>query len=220
MTELPIYLSVQDFKENFDTGFKTFQEKFISAGKIDFIKKYGEIYKNCYYNVFYMEGNEVFRSHYEECNISEIQDYIRNEEGNVIETKRQELEYSIRAIIRFLNDNIKNYNKEQKVKNTEPKTIEEFLDLSSEGSKDKIIYLNELGIIEFLQKKDHHGLSINSLATVIGAITGIKASTAQSYLNPMLSPSADQNRNDSYNNIQKVEKVKQNILKLGFKLTK
>ena len=78
------------------------------------------------------------------------------------------------------------------------------------NGKEKIIYLNELKVIEHL-KKEYPLLktSNNKLASLISKITGQKHSTIQSYINPMLNSEdrVDQS-NNPYNNKKNVLKVK------------
>ncbi len=93
------------------------------------------------------------------------------------------------------------------------------LDLSDTKSSEKIIYLHELGILELLQNSAGLGYSINGIATIVSAITGMPVSTAQSYLNPVLSTSAGQ-KNNPLNSNSRVTAVKQILTRLGFKPTK
>jgi|GEM_PF-2984989 len=78
------------------------------------------------------------------------------------------------------------------------------------NGKEKIIYLNELKVIEHL-KKEYPLLktSNNKLASLISKITGQKHSTIQSYINPMLNSEDRVNQsNNPYNNKKNVLKVK------------
>ncbi len=93
------------------------------------------------------------------------------------------------------------------------------LDLSDSKSSEKIIYLHELGILEHIQKSAGAGSSINGLATVVSAITGIPVGTAQSYLNPILSSGTKQ-RNNPLKSAKNVTAVNHTLIKLGFKQTK
>lgn len=61
-------------------------------------------------------------------------------------------------------------------------------DYSDTNAKEKIIFLNELGILNFLWEK-HPNLSNYKIAEVLSAITGVKATTIQSYTNPIYSGS-------------------------------
>lgn len=97
----------------------------------------------------------------------------------------------------------KNENETINVKDFEDETV-------MTNGKEKIIYLNELKVIEHL-KKEYPILktSNNKLASLISKITGQKHSTIQSYINPMLNSEdrVDQS-NNPYNNKKNVLKVK------------
>ncbi len=90
------------------------------------------------------------------------------------------------------------------------------IDLSNTKGTEKIIYLHQLGIIDFLREKEPFNYSTNALATAISAITGISQGTAQSYLNPISNPGAGQD-NNPLNSTKKVEGIKQTLINLGFK---
>ena len=78
------------------------------------------------------------------------------------------------------------------------------------NGKEKIIYLNELKILEYLRKEyPILRTSNNKLAALISKITGQKHSTIQSYINPILNSEGrvDQS-NNPYNNKKNVSKVK------------
>ncbi|MBE7641050.1 hypothetical protein GUB10_11960 [Salegentibacter sp. BLCTC] len=91
----------------------------------------------------------------------------------------------------------------------------EDLDLSNTKGTEKIIYLQQLGILDHLKEKEPFRNSTNSLAMVISAITGIPQKTAQSYLNPISNPEVDQ-KNNPLNSIKKVDTIQQTLIKLGF----
>ena len=91
------------------------------------------------------------------------------------------------------------------------------IDLSDTKANGKIIYLKELGILDFLREKSPFNISTNALATVISAITGERLTTLQPYLNPMFNQIAEQ-KNNPYNNKKNVEKVKKQLIEAGFQL--
>lgn len=91
------------------------------------------------------------------------------------------------------------------------------IDLSDANAVQKIIFLNELGVIDFLRAKQPFSTSVNSLATVLTAVTGEKLNTIQPYLNALLSKTGAEN-NNPYKTISTVEKVKNQLINLGFKL--
>lgn len=93
----------------------------------------------------------------------------------------------------------------------------ESLDLSNTSAVEKIIYLNELGIIDFLRTKPEFTLSTNLLATVLSAITDVKTTTLQSSLNRLISnDTAD--KTHPYRTQKTVEKVRQNLINKNIKL--
>lgn len=89
------------------------------------------------------------------------------------------------------------------------------IDLSDTTATEKIIYLHKLGVIDFLTNKNN--ISINGLATVLSALTGEKPETVQSMLNPIISINAGQ-KNNPLNSKKAVERVKQQLIKIGFNL--
>ncbi len=61
------------------------------------------------------------------------------------------------------------------------------VDFSDNSDAEKIVFLHELGILDFLRTKEPFNTTTNKLAQAISAFTGIKQTTAQSYLNPIVS---------------------------------
>lgn len=88
------------------------------------------------------------------------------------------------------------------------------VDLSGSNLVQKIIYLNELGIIDLLRKEPCFATSVNNLANVITAITGAKHISIQPYLNALLSNTEAENKNP-YNSKASVNKVKKHLIDLG-----
>lgn len=65
------------------------------------------------------------------------------------------------------------------------------IDYSDNSSAEKIVFLHELGILDFLRTRQPLGMSTNKLAEIISSFTGINQTTAQSYLNPIYSRKVD-----------------------------
>jgi len=93
----------------------------------------------------------------------------------------------------------------------------EAIDLSDTTATEKIIYLQKLGVIDFLRTKQPFLSSINSLATVLSAVTGAKTETIQPMLNPMISKEAGQ-KNNPLNSKTTVSKVETQLINIGFNL--
>lgn len=89
------------------------------------------------------------------------------------------------------------------------------INLGNISNKEKIIMLNELGILEFLKQKTPFDASVNSLARVISAITGMKTESIQSDINPMFNPKSSQ-KNNPYETKKTVEKAKQILATIGY----
>lgn len=93
----------------------------------------------------------------------------------------------------------------------EPETI----DLSDTTATEKIIYLHKLGLIDFLRTKQPFNTSINSLATVLSAVTGANSRTIQSMLNAMLSKNVN-DKNNPLNSQKPTNKVVKQLIQIGF----
>ena len=89
------------------------------------------------------------------------------------------------------------------------------LDLSDSNAVEKIIYLNELGIIDFLRTKAKAGISNSGLASVLSGITGEKPVTIKPSLN-RLSNNDIADKNHPYSTQKTVDKIKVFLTKLGF----
>ncbi|HLF50926.1 hypothetical protein [Flavobacterium sp.] len=104
------------------------------------------------------------------------------------------------------------------IENNDFKVLEfEVIDLNNTTATEKIIYLQKLGIIDFLKAKQPFQSSTNSLATVLSAIIGEKATTIQPMINPIVSKDVD-SKNNPLNSRKAVNRVEQQLVKMGFNL--
>jgi hypothetical protein len=87
---------------------------------------------------------------------------------------------------------------------------EVILDLSDTNGKEKVIYLNELGIIDYLGDRFLRAkLSVNQIAALLSGITGVKQDTMQSYINPIINAESKvYQRNNPYENEKNVAKIR------------
>lgn len=92
------------------------------------------------------------------------------------------------------------------------------VDLSGSPATEKLIYLKELGVLDFLLSKDPYNKSVRKLALTLVPILGEKYGTIQPIVNPMVKNSYSKNNPYSNPNNQKVEKVRQHLIELGFKV--
>lgn len=118
-------------------------------------------------------------------------------------------------IISFKLNELINLNDSYLKKSDEKEDLTNILDLSNTKGTEKIIYLNELGILDFLREKQPFNMSVNSLATILSAITGEKTTTLQPYLNPLINKGIEQDKNP-YNSKKTVDKVKNLLINIGF----
>lgn len=154
-----------------------------------------------------------------ECNklieINSIENCIIQE--NLLEfTKKSIIENRVIPLLEFLINEI-----ELIINNStlELNINEELFDLSDSSALEKIIMLDELGILEYLKNQSPFKSSVNLLANAISGITGIKSVTVQSYINPMFNENVSQ-KNNPRNSIKAVNRIKESLNKLGFIRTK
>lgn len=156
--------------------------------------------------------------HYTECIIYSLQNGLLEKTETKIkvenvsieshwEIKIDSIEFSL--IMEEYLDEI--YNKQNQQPEPEP------IDLSDTTATEKIIYLHKLGVIDFLRTKQPFVSSINSLATVLSAVTGAKSGTIQSMLNAMLSKSVN-DKNNPLNSVKPVNKVTKQLIQIGFNI--
>lgn len=155
--------------------------------------------------------------------------HYRLEKGNLISirvnikfelTEPIDIKYFINLynILHYLGTIILNHATKEQLNSTESKpqiTEPDPLDLSNTSAVVKIIYLNELGIIDFLRSKPEF-ISVNLLATFLSAITGEKPLTLQTSLNRLLTnDTAD--KNHPYQTQKTVNKVRQTLIDKNIK---
>lgn len=80
---------------------------------------------------------------------------------------------------------------------------------------EKLVYLNELGILEFLKQK-YPNVSQNKLASVLSRITGVR--NLRPTLQAMESDHNRINPKNPYNNIKTATRVKTQLIQWGFKI--
>ena len=98
----------------------------------------------------------------------------------------------------------------------EVKKEEILIDYSTSKITEKIIALNETGVIDFLKEKEPFNVSTNSLAEYLSLCLGEKTTSIQSYINPIINKS-DQSKSP-YNTKKTVNTVKQKLINIGLKI--
>lgn len=187
--------------------------KFSSENNIFFDRCSDVVYLNTFENRF----NEYKTKYFNE----NLKNFFEHEIAN--NNCLYELEYSFmfnkenKKILSIFNQNKREYWK--KLTQKDNKEIEEIInyDLSDNSATEKIIYLQKLGVIDFLRTKKPFNTSINSLATILSAVTGTKNTTIQPMLNAMLGNNVEQ-KNNPLKSQKPLNKVNNQLIQIGFNL--
>ena len=115
------------------------------------------------------------------------------------------------------NKNSKSYSLEPIKQNLELIKEEVLMDYSDSILTERIIALNELGVLEFLKEKYPFNTSVNKLAESLSLCLGEKTTSIQSYINPIFSKKSDQSKSP-YNTEETVERIKQKLIHIGYKI--
>ncbi len=111
---------------------------------------------------------------------------------------------------------IERLNKIKDIETQQPNPEPEPLDLSDTSAVEKIIYLNELGIIDFLRGKPEFMGSANLMATFLSAITDEKITTIQTSINRLINNDSD-DKNHPYKAKGTVNKIRQTLIDKNIK---
>jgi len=98
--------------------------------------------------------------------------------------------------------------------NNDISNTETILDYSDNKYPERIVFMYELGIIEYLRNIPPFNTSTNKLAEVLSTFTGIKQSTLQSYINPILSKDVDKKKSPL--NEKNLKTVREKLLNIGY----
>jgi hypothetical protein len=201
--ELGFYLRLHDYlieyEDHLEIGF--------IKEEIKNFKTLSSILKSIQNGVSINENIDPFCNEKIISTIDEI--FLKNKTGSADRGLEKTLA-TVNKILLFLQHKTNELNQPQQ---PEPEAI----DLSDTIGIDKILYLQKLGVIDFLRVQQPFSTSVNSLASVLSVITGEKAGTLQPMLNPMLSKKVD-DKNNPLNSKKAVERVEKQLIKIGFNL--
>lgn len=128
-------------------------------------------------------------------------------ESNFSDTNyHHDLIYPIKKKIKLL---------EYKIEGLKPYIAEDLIDLSGASCTEKVIFLHEVGVLDYLRTLSPFNLSTNKLAEFLSAITGDKPESIQSYINPIYSQNVNQ-KNNPLNSTSAVNKVSNKLSNMGF----
>jgi hypothetical protein len=120
----------------------------------------------------------------------------------------------IKLMFENLIDKEKSLNESNKAANQETET---FINYSNNSLAERIVFMQELGILDYLSikmNKELHNFSANKLAEIVSTFSGISQSTAQSYLNPIFSKGVDQQKSPL--TAKTLKKVRDKLGNIGF----
>ncbi len=165
------------YEIHYDELKRRFLDKYSDAKESDFVKvKIDELLKHSTTG-----ESSVY--------ISSTKKYVLLE--NLLDNEYLEkTKYSFIRKKEFLESKLKNIMDENEI--NEIKTMEDFID---NPGTEKIVFLYELGIVDFLLEIEPFNTSTNKLASIISKFTGIETKTVQSYLNPIINKSVNQRNN-------------------------
>lgn len=93
--------------------------------------------------------------------------------------------------------------------------IEDFIDLGKLNGTEKMIYLYQLGVLDFLLKKQPFRSTANILASVLCSVLELQQSTIQPVLSAIVSENLESNKHPLYTK-STVKKVNQQLINIGF----
>jgi hypothetical protein len=93
----------------------------------------------------------------------------------------------------------------------------EAIDLSDTIAIDKILYLQKLGVIDFLRGQQPFTSVPDKVAQILSAITGIKIDSIRPMLRPIINNDLDDNKNP-LNSKKAVSRVEKQLINIGFNL--
>lgn len=134
-----------------------------------------------------------------------------------LEKKASEEGYSLKIIDDENAILVKNVTPEQlnHLENIIDEEIDEGSDLTKLKIPKRILFLDELGILDFLMKKPTFNNNSNKLARVLSPILGKRIDSIYTYTHPIHNPESNQERNPR-NNSDNVDFVKQELNNIGY----
>jgi hypothetical protein len=215
-TDFFLGCSFEVYKKTYNQRLKDYLAEFFDADEINFITD--ELDEGIYNYKFKEFNSDSF-------------------DGDTIlsyEKLKKQIHHSLKKMFEFLSHKAKEngfdlvYNEfensttEKEKYSLEPikhslETKEEVLmNYSDSKLTEKIIALDEMGVLDFLKAKEPFNMSTNRLAEYLSLCLGQKASSIQSYINPIINKS-DQTKSP-YNTEKTVEKTRQKLIQIGCKI--
>lgn len=193
--------SMESYKYSFEKRKKEFIESFSDYDHYDFLMH--EFDQGIFtFNRNYMDPKMLLK----------IESSLRKR-YLFLEEKAEESGY----IVELLNNNSVKLTQENKKSDT-IESEEDHKDIGTiktHKAPVKVLFLNELGIIDFLAKKTSFITNTNALCKALGHAVGERQDTLYRVINPLLKNDEDDRRHP-YNNDSNVEYVKNTLNNIGF----
>lgn len=216
------FCPLNTYKHNYPNLLKEFNQKFPDTTEIDFI----EYELNSFYESYYLtndmtqsnvDNTKTTLSFGDRLHIELIEDVPVLPICIIHSDLALKLFYSVRKKIDFLNQKKANMGISKPLESISQELP---IDYSNNPKIERIVFLHELGILDYLQNKMTQELgyfSPNKLSEILSTFTDIQYKTVQPYINPMYSDAHQKNNPLTEKN---VSKVVEKLNRLGFNKTK
>ena len=135
-------------------------------------------------------------------------EYLSYRDYNRINYKICDFQSCMQEIIEEINRNIENND-----------SGDFLVDLSDTTATEKIIYLEKLGIIDFLRSQQPFISVPDKVSQIVSAITGVKIGSVRPMLRPILNKDFE-DKNNPLNSKKAVERVEKQLIRIGLNLDK
>lgn len=204
--------SFKVYKETYKGRFIEFKKTFFDTEEIDFI--IDELNEGIFIHKFMSFDTSYFESFEMQLDASiekQIQ-FSLKKRFEFLQQKAKENGYHL-----IYNDK-KNYTLELIKQPLEPKKEDEpLIDYSNSKITEKIIALNELGVLDFLREKEPFNMTTLKLAEYLSLCLGEKTISIYPCINPIFNKTVKQ-KNNPYETVATVKQTKKNLIQIGVKI--
>ena len=204
--------SFQVYKKTYNQRLKHYLAEFIDTDEISFIRDELD------------EG--IYNYKFKEFDLSFFDKNIIHEYEKI----QKQIHYSLKKRVEYLFERAKQYGFElvynessekyslERIKQlSELKKEEVLIDYNDSSLAEKIIALNEGGVIDLLRKKTPFNTSTNALAEYLSLCIGERTTSIQSYIQPIINKMSDQDKSP-YKTKKTVKRVEQKLINIGLKI--
>ena len=204
--------SFKVYKETYNARLIEFKKNFFDTEEIDFITD--ELNEGIFIHKFMSFGTCAFES------------FDMHLDASV----EKQIQFSLKKRFEYLQQKAKengyhlNYNEKETYtlelikQPLEPKKEDEpLIDYSNSKLTEKIIALNELGVLDFLREKEPFNMTTFKLAEYLSLCLGEKAISIYPCINPIFNKTVKQ-KNNPYETVATVKKTKKNLIQIGVKI--